>query len=315
MKILVTGANGFVGSRTCLHLEEAGHEVVRVSHRGSSGYAADIGDPSSFETLDHIEDIDTVVHCAGIAHRFGRVSKREFERVNVDGVRNVVEFCARKSVRRFVHLSSVLVYGNSFSAVPITEDHELNPQDDYSSSKLAGEQAATIACSMAGIDLVILRPVPIIGEGSRGNVSRLVRAIDRGRFIWIGNGENKKSFVYVGDVARAIEASLVTENQHSIFNVVGGDISVAELVRTISVSLGKPEARLHIPGSLARIGLAFSRPASGFSLVRRYRRTLETWLAESVYSGEKFEAQGFVPRTNISDGLRLEVDAHLQHAK
>jgi GlcNAc-P-P-Und epimerase len=314
MKILVTGATGFVGSRTCIHLEEAGHEVVRVSHRASSGFAVDIGDPSSFETLDHIEDIDAVVNCAGIAHRFGRVSNKEFERVNVEGVRNVIEFCARKSVRRFVHLSSVLVYGSTSSAVPITEDHELNPQDDYSSSKLGGEQAATTACSKAGIDLVILRPVPIIGEGSRGNVSRLVRAIDRGRFVWIGNGENKKSFVYVSDVARAVEVSLVIESQHPIFNVVGGDISVGGLVKTISDRLGKGEARLHIPGSLARIGLAFSGPASGSSLVGRYRRTLETWLAESVYSGAKFKSQGFVPHTKITDGLRREVDSHLKHA-
>jgi len=311
MKILVTGANGFVGSRTCLHLEEAGHEVVRVSHRDSAGYAVDIGDPSSFAALDHIEDINAVVHCAGLAHRFGQVSKKEFERVNVEGVRNVIEFCARKSIQRFVHLSSVLVYGNSSSAVPITEAHELNPQDDYSSSKLAGERAAIIASEKAGIELVILRPVPIIGEGSRGNVARLISAIDRGRFVWVGDGINRKSFVYVADVARAIEACLSVDGDHSIFNVVGGEISVAELVKAISDRLGKAEPRIHVPAVVARIGLALTIPASGSGFVGRYRRTLETWLAESVYSGQRFRSTGFAPQTDIVQGLRLEVDSYL----
>ena len=116
MKILVTGANGFVGSRTSLYLEEIGHEVIRVSHSGSAGsdstYQVDIGDDRSFDALEHLVDIDAVVNCAGIAHRFGRTSTDEFGRVNVRGVRNVIEFCSRKSIRRFVHLSSVLVYGS-----------------------------------------------------------------------------------------------------------------------------------------------------------------------------------------------------------
>ena len=311
MKILVTGANGFVGSRTCLHLEAAGHEVVRVSHMGTSGYAVDIGDISSFEALEHIEDIEAVVHCAGLAHRFGRIPQAEFDRVNVDGVRNVVKFCARKSVRRFVHLSSVLVYGTSSSTIPISEDQNVNPQDDYSRSKLAGEQAASDASSRAGINLVILRPVPIIGEGSRGNVARLIRAIDRKHFLWIGDGRNERSFVYVGDVAAAILKALSIPKSNCTLNVTGGKITVRGLVETIADSLGKPRPARLLPHQTAKLALKLSKPFTRVPKVGCLHQTLDTWLADAVYSGSLLMSLGFKPSVDLRDGIRREVEFYL----
>ena len=89
MRILVTGASGFVGSRTCAYLEKAGHEIIRISHSNPSGvkdeYLLDIAKPEAFEKIKHIGGVDAIVHCAGIAHRFAKTSKEMFWRVNVDG--------------------------------------------------------------------------------------------------------------------------------------------------------------------------------------------------------------------------------------
>ncbi len=315
MKILVTGASGFVGSRACSHLEAAGHDVIRVSHSQQTGfkneYLLDVAEPEAFEKIEHIGNIDAIVHCAGIAHRFGRTSKGEFWRVNVDGSRNIAEFAARKGVGRFIHLSSVLVYGTPISNQPVAEKENAAPEDDYAASKLAGEMAVSEVCGSAGIRLAILRPVPMIGEGSRGNVARLIRAIDRRRFVWIGDGRNERSFVYVDDVAAAIDTALSISEERRVLNVSGGEITVKEMVETISNQLGVGRSFSLLPYPAAQFATRVSRPLSRLPQVGRYYRTLETWLADAVYSGDAFKSWGFKPTIDVREALRREVESYL----
>jgi nucleoside-diphosphate-sugar epimerase len=317
MKILVTGASGFVGSRTCAYLEKAGHEVLRVSHvktprvRNPNEWLIDIADPAAFETLNFVGDIDVIVHCAGIAHRFGKTSKEEFWRVNVDGAKNVATFAARNGVGRFIHLSSVLVYGTPRSSRPVTEKQKTDPQDDYASSKLAGEMTVAEVCESAGIGFAILRPVPIIGEGSRGNVARLIRAIDRRRFVWIGDGRNERSFVYVDDVAAAIGAALSLTGERAVLNVTGGEITVRELVDNISKQLGVSRSFSLLSYNSADFAMRTFRPLSRVPGFDRYYRTIETWLADAVYSGDSFRSLGFRPMTGVKEGLTREVKSYL----
>lgn len=315
MKILVTGSSGFVGSRTCARLEAAGHDVIRVSRSNKPGsrseYLLDIAEKEEFARMNDIQQLDAIVHCAGIAHRFERISREKFWRVNVEGAKNVAEFAARKGVRRFVHLSSVLVYGMPTSNRPVRDDQTPAPADAYASSKLAGEMTVADVCSSAGIELTILRPVPIIGEGSRGNVARLIRAIDRKRFHWIGDGRNQRSFVYVDDVAAAVDTALSMQRGSATLNVTGGEITVREMVATISDHLGADRPLTLVPFMPAKMAMAVSRPLAKLPIMGRYHRTLETWLADAVYSGDGLTRLGFVPSTDIPEALRREVAAYL----
>jgi len=318
MKVLVTGAFGFVGTRVCTQLNAEGHTVIRVGHQGrqqvdGSLYCIDLGDTEEFAKLGDISGIDAIVNCAGIAHRFGRVSKQLFQRVNVDGVRNLANFAAAGQIGRFVQLSSVLVYGRTRSKEPVDESHALAPHDNYAVSKLDGERAAATVCNKAGIKLTILRPAPIIGEGSSGNVSRLIRAVDSRRFVNVGNGENERSFVYVGDVARAVSTVLESDHKNSTFNVVGGSLPVRDLVRIIAERLGTQPPSFKIPRSIAKIGLSAARPLAIVPAIDKYKRSLETWLADAVYSGEALHELGFRPMTGIEEGLNREVDHYLDH--
>ncbi|MEO5857561.1 MAG: NAD-dependent epimerase/dehydratase family protein [Pyrinomonadaceae bacterium] len=316
MKVLVTGALGFVGGRTCARLEEAGHAVIRAGHSKNAGggradHLIDIVDGETFSTLNEVGQIDAVVHCAGIAHRFGRTTKEDYSRINVEGTRNVAEFAAQKGIGRFVHLSSVLIYGQSASAVPVTESYPPQPVDDYSLSKLGGELAVTDVCSASGMSLAILRPVPIIGEGSRGNVARLIRAIDQKRFIWIGDGRNRRSFVHVDDVANAVLAGLSIPGDLNYLNVTGGTMTVKKLVEFISEDLGKRPPAKMLPHEIANMALSAFKQLAAFSKLRTYHRTLETWLSEAVYSGEAFIDNGFRPEVNLREAVRREVDCYL----
>lgn len=317
MRILVTGARGFVGSRTCGLLEASGHEVIRAVHRktdldkNTQAFAVDISDPHSTAGLRSVGWIDALVHCAGIAHRFGKTPAIDYQRVNVEGVQNVAQLAVELGAKTFVQLSSVLVYGPG-SKQPISEDHTLAPEDAYAQSKLDGERDAAKILSGSPTRLVILRPAPIVGEGSRGNVSRLISAIDRGRFRWIGRGENRRSFVYVGDVARAVEFAIENSAINGVFNLSGGSVTVAELVDTIEKSLGKSVSSIRLPEGIARFGIAATYPFSSDSVIGRYRKSLKTWLAEAVYSEEKLKELGFRSSTSIQTALGLEVSDYLE---
>lgn len=318
MRILVTGASGFVGNAVCAQLERSGHDVIRSRGPGKppkpGSFSIDVGDPSTFPSTESVLPVGAIVHCAGIAHRFGRVSDDDFHRVNVKGVENIVRFGIETGARKFVLVSSVLVYGTPQSAEPITEEHTTEPDDSYGRSKLEGESVAIRMCEKASVELSILRPVPIIGEGSRGNVSRLIKAIDRGLFVWMGDGRNLKSFVSVQDVAWAI-GKLVekSSDRQRVFNIVGGTLSVAELVGSIEKALGKRSPRIAIPTLVAHAFLLGSGIGNRISPVEGYRRTLRTWLSDAVYSGNLIEKDlGFTPATTIEAAIGREVEHYLK---
>lgn len=315
MRVLVTGASGFIGSRTASLLCRLGHEVVRASGRGSDHHGSipiDVASESNFEEIESIRRIDAVVNCAGIAHRFGRISEAMLGKVNVDGSANIARLAKRLGAKRFIQISSVSVYKKPADSYPVSESGELSTDGVYAQSKLRAEKAVINICEDSNIDLTILRPVSVIGEGDPGNVGRLIRAIDRGRFIWVGNGQNQKSLLYVEDLARAIATSISVKNMGSIYNVAGGTISVCDLVSEISQHLGKKLPRLKLPGILAKAGLHASYPLSPIQFIESRRRSLETWLSDSVFSGDRFRLEcEFEPQTDIREAVKREVEAYL----
>ena len=298
MKVLVTGAGGFIGGRVLRAVWQKGWEPIGTSRRdGSSLVPVDIADRSSLAALRSKGPFDAIVHCAGIAHRSGDVSDSEYDRVNIGGTKNVAEFAAENGVMKFVHLSSVLVYGRH--GIGIVETDECTPGDAYATSKLGGENAAADVCIKAGIALAILRPAPVIGEGCKGNFRRLISAIDRGRFVKVGTGSNNKSMIYVDDVAAACMRVLEDGSGRGVerFNVAAGPITVRELLASVYDALGRDKVRFSIPSH--PLVFAFSKLKSNFRnrAVNSVASSLETWVSDDVYGTEairkrfSFEAQ------------------------
>jgi nucleoside-diphosphate-sugar epimerase len=314
MKVIVFGASGFVGREIVTQLRQHHFEVVEIygPHSPMKGqqpgvYQTDIIDEGQVMSLSDIGKADVIICAAGIAHRLKSVPNDEFWRVNVNGVENVARLAGKLVARHFVLFSSVLVYGNNVGAQPVTENLECRPQDIYAESKLAAEQVATKICLESSINLTIFRPAPIIGAGSKGNFARLIKAIANGRFLWVGNGENLKSLVYVGDVARAcVEVIERKEPGVEIFNLAAPPVKMKTVVNQIASILNRRVPKFRIPSTIAigplRILASIIPSFSGSA------RTLEKWLSSEVYSAEAIgAAYGYDDWRDLSEAISIDV--------
>jgi len=324
-KILVSGVAGFVGSSLIDELQKTEKFAVYglVGKRNQLGinnqaglekiFQSDISDYKTLKDAEELKNIEILVHTAGLAHQFGPVKKEDFWRVNVDGTENVCRLAQKIGVRHFILTSSVAVYGN-YGKVEIDETFARHPEGFYAQSKLESEEKAREFCDKNNIQLTILRLATVIGEGDRGNTSRLITLIDKGRFIWIGNGVNKKSLIDKADVAKGIlrVAEGQLDNETQIYNLTGETVSMREIVTTIARDLNKRTPRLKIPDKLVRGFFRVNK--SGFSIeyLKKFEKTFEKWLSDDVFSGKKFnEKYNFKPETTVYEALSKQVNYYL----
>ena len=326
LKILVTGATGFVGRAVVEELQKFDDYEIYGLSRKSLEFGIDESknikqiltcDISDYETLKEVErigKIDIVIQCAGLAHQFGEIKAEEFYRINVLGTENICQLAANLGAKKLVHLSSVAVYGD-YGEVEIDETFECRPAGVYAESKLSAEFAAREFCRNNNILLTILRLVTVIGENDRGNTMRLITSIDKGNFFWIGNGRNLKSLIYKKDVACAILKVVNSSgsNHTEIYNLCGESVSMKAVVETISDVLGKSEARLKIPESLIHPVFALNKRTFNLKIFSKYSKIIEKWLADDIFSGKKFNKEyHFQIKTPVVEAIRLQVNNHLE---
>jgi nucleoside-diphosphate-sugar epimerase len=313
--VLITGATGFVGGAIARLCQAEGFPVRTtgrsIPHAGSLANftRANLSDGSL--TRELVAGVDTIIHAAGLAHQFGksRHNKDQFFTHNVLATDNLIRNAAAHGVRNFILISSVSVYGSQ-RAMLCKEEHRCCPQDPYGQSKYEAEQRALASALKHGLGLTILRLATVYGEEDPGNVARLMHAIDRGRFAWIGTGDNLKSLIHRDDVARACVVVL-SQNLPgvNIFNLSGPPCPMREVVESLAAALGRKLPRWHIPAPLA---LALARIAGavgpGISFLQRPYAAIRKWLADDAYDSSRFN-QTFSFRTEIpiGEGLRREV--------
>lgn len=332
MKILVTGASGFIGQEIVKECQNSKLEVIGIiSHRVNKivnqnnqannleTWAIDITDNRSFSELEKVKNVDVLIHSAGLAHQFGETDKEDFDLVNVQGTKNISELAVNLKVKQFILISSTAVYGafeetgdkhkNANQGI-FDENSKTNPQTLYAESKLEAEKICAEICEKHKIPLTILRLSPVIGEGNRGNVERLVKTIDKQKFVWIGGGENLKSLIYKKDVAgacvRLIEAKTgATE----IFNLSAEPLTMKEFVREISERLPRSILPISIPEIFIKLIFGVNKKTLKNKKVYKIEQTLEKWLAVDVYQSEKIKKKyNFTPKISIVEGIRKQVD-------
>ena len=317
--VLVTGANGHLGAEVVRQLLGAGISV-RATGIEATSLRADIkylrADITQSQQINPVlEGISTVIHVAGLAHIFSPDvnSVEKFRQINEIGTANVASAAAAAGVGHFILISSVSVYG-PFTHGFYDEGVSCNPVGPYALSKYNAEQRAQEIAKKSGMALTILRLATLYGEGDPGNVGRLIRSLDQGRFIWIGDGSNRKSLLYKEDAARAcvtvVERPALGIN---IYNVSAPACTMREIVDGIADALGKHPFPVRVPASLA---LLLSRHLSRIPNRRMagLHQTVKKWLAEDVYDTRRFEeAYGFQTKTSLEEGLTREADWYRQN--
>jgi nucleoside-diphosphate-sugar epimerase len=310
---MVTGASGFLGSEIARLAHTAGWQVRTFDQNEGARvhcaekFVGDVGDSALLRKA--CDGASAVVHAAGLAHVYGLAAKdfTRFHAVNVTGTANLIDVAMEVGVPHVVLVSSVSVYGD-YTGMKCDESMPCHPQGPYAISKWQGELRATERMAKGRGSLTILRFATIYGEGDRGNVAKLIGALDCGRFIWPGSGQNQKSLIYREDAARACLTALGRSVSGSeVFNVSARPTSMREIVSTICHALGRPIPRLEIPLSLlnavAATSLAIGDPG-------QLGRRLQKFIHDDVYDGSKFETTyDFSPAVSLAEGMRREVNS------
>ena len=272
MRVLVTGANGFVGRVLCRHLADKGH-LVRGAVRVVDGRfppgaepaaVGDIGPATDWRPF--LAEVDAVVHLAArvhVMHDSAPDPLAEFRRINTQGALNLARQAVAAGVKRFVFVSSIKVMGEGRDA-PYTEADALEPNDPYAVSKREAEEGLRALAAATGLEIVILRPPLVFGPGVGANFLRLVRWVRGGVPLPFGAVRNRRSLVYVGNLADAIGLSLEHPAAAGrVFLVSDGeDVSTVELVIRLAGAMGcRPRLFSVPPPILAWLGRALGRSA------------------------------------------------------
>ena len=261
MRVLVTGADGFVGTALCAHLAAKGYLVRRAVRslpsvvRGDSAAVGEIGPDTDWDAA--LRDVNAVAHLAARVHLLQETAAdplAEYRKVNLEGTRRLAAAAATRGVSRLVFVSSSKVNGEA-SARPFTESDPSRPEDAYARSKWEAEQALAQIGRETGLEHVILRPPLVYGAGVGANFARLMRWVARGVPLPLGAVDNRRSLLYLGNLVDAIRLCLehpaAAERTYLISD--GDDISTPELVRRIAGALGVSPRLFPVPVSVLRL--------------------------------------------------------------
>jgi len=212
----VTGGSGFLGSYIVEQLVESGHEVVALVRRSSNvkflralrnvtfAYGS-VEDAEAVEAAT--EGVDAIIHSAGLVKAR---SPRDFERVNVEGTKNLLASAKKRKdrIKRFVYISSLTAVGPSLDGAPVAADREPNPVTHYGRSKLRAEQA--VLAARDDLHVTVIRPPMIYGP--RDNESfAFFQTVSRRVLPFLGDGKNTLSIIYAADAASACIRALFAD--------------------------------------------------------------------------------------------------------
>ncbi|SYZ74660.1 conserved hypothetical protein [Candidatus Zixiibacteriota bacterium] len=250
--VLITGANGFVGSRLSRRLISDGFHVTAGIREGCDMSLIDdlrldcrYGDITRPETLpEMVADIDYIVHNAGLvkARR-----KEQFYEVNQIGTRNLLRAALDvRKLKKFIYVSSVAAAGPSENGVPITEDMAVNPITEYGRSKVAGEKE--ILALADRIPVAILRPPAVYGPGDR-EAFTFFQILDNRLKPYIGNLNRRIQMVHVDDLCLGISRAIRSGTESGVIYFIAESraYTYRDLIRHIRQATGKAAVPFYIP--------------------------------------------------------------------
>jgi nucleoside-diphosphate-sugar epimerase len=318
--VLITGANGFVGSRLCRRLLRSQYHViagVRKSADRSRLEGIDpeyrYGDTTQPETLpDMVDGVDYVIHNAGVIKA---KDKAAYFRVNVQGTQNLFEVIAQHNpeIKRVIYISSVAAAGPSHPGHPVSETDEPHPITTYARSKLAGEKAALSFADK--FEVVSIRPPAVYGPGDR-EIFTLFKAVYRRIKPLIGDLQRRLQLVHVDDLCEGIFKALTAPvRSGSVYFIAEKDSYTAgEMISTLEKCSGRKGLPLLLPAPLFRVIAAvseFSFRLVGATPMLTREKTRELNASWEMDVSRAREELGFESRITLEEGARQTFEWYL----
>ncbi|TAL12312.1 MAG: NAD-dependent epimerase/dehydratase family protein [Nitrospirae bacterium] len=316
MKALVTGAGGFIGRHLVERLLRDGHTVrALVREAGRSGdwpatvdvVTGDVRDPQAMKAA--AAGCEEVFHLAGKAHALTEVQGDEaaYRDVNAEGTRHVLEGAVAGGARRFVLFSSVKAMGEGDDRC-LDETFDGPPETPYGRSKLEAERLVGEIGRRAGLHAACLRFPLVYGPGNKGNLYKMIAAVDRGLFPPLPELGNRRSMVHVVDVVRAalLAAGQAAANGRCYIVTDGRGYSTRELYELICRALGRRIPGWQVPLWALR---AMGRAGDAIGRIRGERfvfdsDALDKLAGSAWYSSEKIARElGYRPTVTFPEAL------------
>jgi nucleoside-diphosphate-sugar epimerase len=307
MRILVTGAGGFIGFETAVFLKGHGHcvsglirdsgKTKRLRDAGIDVLAGDILDAAAMDRV--VSGFDILVHCAAFASDWGK--KDLFLRTNFLGTKNVLESCVKNAVKRVLYVSTVDIFGHSTDGM-IREDSPFGRQPGwYAHSKKRAEMLAREYMRSGSLDMTIIYPTWVYGEGDRHFVPEIIEAIKAGEMLFFRNrGNHTIEVCYIKNLVTAIHTLLFHPQSAGSGYIITDSpkITFREFVNTISAKIGCKPVTFSLPYWMSYCAAALME--AGYSLVRSRKRPLLTRHAVTLlgndirYDISKLQSTGFI---------------------
>tara|TARA_B110000967_G_scaffold156231_1_gene161178 strand:+ start:2013 stop:2963 length:951 start_codon:yes stop_codon:yes gene_type:complete len=264
-KVLITGGNGFIGSRLCSEISRSNRIIKKIVRKNKSNdssvqFECNLG----FDQVpaDVFDDVDTVFHLAGVTHDVGTSSIEDslYHDVNVIATEQLAKTAAKKGVKNFIYISSVKAGGSPTFGKCMTEEDQEEPEGIYGKTKREAEIRLIEIGNKSAINISIIRPSLVYGPSVKGNLRKMLLGIKKGWFPPLPEIGNRRSMIHVDDL---VDILLLVEtdkrsNGEIFIATDGNNYSSNQIYRAMSKSLDKSIKNWVVPNiffiSLAKIG-------------------------------------------------------------
>lgn len=312
MRVLVTGAQGFVGSALARHFaSQPGWQLRTVTRRPLAAplpaqEEVVIDDLATASLGDATQACDVVVHAAARAHILrdeGSAALDLFRHHNTLATLRLARQAADDGVRQFIYLSSVKVHGESTArGRPFQPDDPLRPQDAYGTSKAEAEEGLRRLASESAMQVTIVRPPLVYGPGVKANFQSLLRAVARGVPLPLGGIDNRRSLIALDNLVDFVSLCALhpAAAGHAFLVSDGQDLSTPELVRRMAMQMHRPARLLPVPPAWLH---ALATLTGRQGTMQRLCSDLQ------VDIGKNLERLAWQPPISVDEGLRRTVEA------
>ena len=324
MKVLVTGATGFLGGKTIDLVLKEGHEVVALVRSTSNreGLPKDIevreADLFNEDSLEKaVQGVDAVIHFAAYFDFYPRDEELMFK-VNIEGTKNLMNACVGTQVQRFIYCSTTETMG-PIRFPPGTEDTELRPEYSYGESKILAERAIREISKDTDLGHIIIRPTGVMGEGDLYIIYEVAEQLYEGKVFALPNDLSAEiMYTHVDDVVAGFVAALTPMGalNNTIILCPDEAITWEEFVDVMTERLGVKPPRLRVPKIFAKFGMMLLSPFKNRKKNSFFwhGKSVDMMYVNRVYSNEKAKRLlGWAPKVTMVEGFQRAIDWYFEN--